>query len=500
MHRCTALLAAIIVVMSAALAQAAPARRVALVIGNGAYRHVDALRNPDADARLMAATLRRLGFALVGGGAQLDLDRAGMEAAIHRFRDAIRPGDVAFFYYSGHGVQVDGSNYLVPVSAAPAREADVPVQMVAADLALQDMADAGAGLNIVVLDACRNNPFVAAAAAGSDAARGLRVGDGRVAAAASGPGRAGLAEMHAPRGTIISFATQPGSVAFDGAAGAVDSPYTTALADALRLPGLDIVNAFNRAGIAVGRATAQQQEPWLAISPLEQQVFLAGSSPGASALPAIADAPQTPMGVERAARMSQEPPGPAPQPGAFACPAFGVQAVRNGAQRVTYQGAAPGAADVCLSNVAGTPEARIDGIWPANWPGAADAAAALRRTLSGPAGGQASFDATADVQGLRDTVFSEGWRFTVTYLGPVRVQVGGSGRDALRVRWDERNLSRPYRATADIALDRATGAVLAQAFRVLVGGSGASYDFWSKYQGGLASVPDFRVTALAVGP
>ena len=120
MRRVIAVLAALLIAFAAAASRAAPPARVALVIGNGAYRYVDMLRNPDADARLMAATLRRLGFALVGGGAQLDLDRAGMERAIGRFRTAIGPGVVAFFYYSGHGVQVEGANYLVPVSAAPA--------------------------------------------------------------------------------------------------------------------------------------------------------------------------------------------------------------------------------------------------------------------------------------------------------------------------------------------------------------------------------------------
>ncbi len=489
MRRIVLSLAALAMLVAMAVpGQAAPAARVALVIGNGAYRHVDTLRNPDTDARLMAATLRGLGFTLVGGGAQLDLDRAGMESAIHRFHAAIAPGSVAFFYYSGHGVQVDGANYLVPVSAAPATEADVPVQMVAADLVLQDMADAGAALNIVVLDACRNNPFAAMMA--QEGARGLRPGAAQPAAGNA----AGLAEMHAPRDTLISFATQPGAVAYDGAAGAPDSPYTTALAGTLRQPGLDVVRAFNRAGIEVGRLTAQRQEPWLAISPLEDDVFLAG--PAASGAQPAPPSQARPMAAARAARMPSRPVAPAAMQTAPACPQAGLRAVRNGAEPVRYQGAAPGAPGTCLADVAGVAQARVGGIWPANWPGATAAETALRRVLAGPPGSTASFTQTADVAGIRDTVNSESWRFTLTNEGPATLAVAGTARPARLVRWEERDLSHSYLARAEITLDARTGAVLAQSFRVLSGGTAAAYQFWSAYQGGVGGVADFRVTAL----
>ena len=149
---------------------------------------------------------------------------------MQNFGRQIQGADVALFYYAGHGVQVSGSNYLVPVGANPTREADVDFQMVDVNLVLRQMQGSGTRLNMVILDACRNNPF---------GARGLRASDG------------GLAQMRAPEGTLISYATQPGSVAQDGSDG--HSPYTKALAATIRLAGLDIFQTFNQVGLAVKR-------------------------------------------------------------------------------------------------------------------------------------------------------------------------------------------------------------------------------------------------------
>ena len=182
-------------------------KRVALVIGNSAYQNVARLDNPRNDAVLMADTLGSLGFVMIGNGAQLDLDKPAMDLAVQNFGRQIQGADVALFYYAGHGVQVSGSNYLVPVGANPTREADVDFQMVDVNLVLRQMQGSGTRLNMVILDACRNNPF---------GARGLRSSDG------------GLAQMRAPEGTLISYATQPGNVAQDGSDG--HSPYTKALA------------------------------------------------------------------------------------------------------------------------------------------------------------------------------------------------------------------------------------------------------------------------------
>jgi C-terminal peptidase prc len=239
-------------IASIVLAGAVPAladRRIALVVGNANYQNVKRLENPRNDATLMAATLRELGFTLIGNGPQLDLDKAALDGAVQKFSAALPGADVALFYYAGHGVQVRGSNYLVPVGANPAREADVDFQMVDVNLVLRQMEGSGTKLNLVVLDACRNNPF---------GERGLRATDG------------GLAQMRAPEGTLISFATQPGSVALDGEG---NSPYTKALAATIRKGGLDIFQTFNQVGLAVKRETNGSQQPWVSSSPIDGNFY-----------------------------------------------------------------------------------------------------------------------------------------------------------------------------------------------------------------------------------
>jgi uncharacterized caspase-like protein len=151
----------------ASASPAAAEKRVALVIGNSAYQSVAPLDNPKNDAMLIADTLGRLGFVLVGGGAQVYLDKPAFDAAIQRFGNQLIGADVALFYYAGHGIQLRGTNYLVPITANPAREADVDFQMVDVALVLRQMEAAGTKLNMVMLDACRNNPF---------GGRGLRSG------------------------------------------------------------------------------------------------------------------------------------------------------------------------------------------------------------------------------------------------------------------------------------------------------------------------------------
>ena len=266
-------LSALTLFLALALALAAPAaaeKRVALVIGNSAYQNVTRLDNPRSDALLMAETLGSLGFTLVGGRAQLDLDKSAMDTAVQNFGRQVQGADVALFYYAGHGVQVSGSNYLVPVSANPSREADVDFQMVDVNLVLRQMQGSGTRLNMVILDACRNNPF---------GARSLRASDG------------GLAQMRAPEGTLISYATQPGNVAQDGSDG--HSPYTKALASTIRLAGLDIFQTFNQVGLAVKRETGGSQQPWVSSSPIDGTFyFVAPLAAPASPQVAIAPAPE----------------------------------------------------------------------------------------------------------------------------------------------------------------------------------------------------------------
>ena len=232
-------------------------KRVALVVGNSVYRSVATLDNPANDAKLVANTLSALGFTLVGGGAQLDLDKASFDQTVQAFGTQLAGADVGLFYYAGHGVQVRGANYLIPVDANPTKEADIDFQMLDANLVLRQMESAGTRLNIVILDACRNNPF---------GGRSLAVAGGRMRDTSSG-----LAQMQAPEGTLISFATQPGSVAQDGADG--DSPYARALTLEMRRPGLDIFQTFNQVGLAVKRATGGMQQPWVSSSPIDGSFY-----------------------------------------------------------------------------------------------------------------------------------------------------------------------------------------------------------------------------------
>lgn len=260
---------ALVVIASAQLVASASAeKRVALVVGNAAYVNVAPLTNSANDARLMAETLRGLGFALVGGAAQTDLDKAGFDTRVQQFGALLQGADVGLFYYAGHGVQVRGTNYLVPVGANPTREADIDFQMLDTNLVLRQMEGSGTKLNLVILDACRNNPF---------GGRGLRATSG------------GLAQMQAPEGTLISFATQPGNVAQDGSDG--NSPYTKALSQTIRRPGLGIFDAFNEVGLAVMQATGNAQQPWVSTSPIKGSFHFAEPSPGVAAPVAAVPSP-----------------------------------------------------------------------------------------------------------------------------------------------------------------------------------------------------------------
>jgi len=262
--------------LAAALVAVSPApaladKRVALVVGNSAYQNVTPLGNPRNDARLMAETLRSLGFSLIGGGPQTDLDKPAFDGLLQKFGNAIMGADVALFYYAGHGVQVAGRNFLVPVAANPTKEADVYLQMVDTNVVLSQMDGAGTKLNIVVLDACRNNPF---------GGRGFRATGG------------GLAQMQAPEGTLISYATQPGNVALDGEDS--NSPYSSALSAMIRRPGLGLFEVFNEVGLAVKKSTGGAQQPWVSSSPIAGRFYFS-SPPGAEPAPSSVPAPAAPI-------------------------------------------------------------------------------------------------------------------------------------------------------------------------------------------------------------
>jgi len=271
--------------------------RVALVIGNGAYRSIERLANPVNDAVAIAARLEALGFELVGDGPQMDLDRAGFERALENFRKQIRRADVALFFYAGHGVQIAGVNWLVPVSAAPRIEADIARQMINANDVLALMRGARAKLNVVILDACRDDPFAAAADSPPPPAQTPTPIPVVKPTPSPPPGKApttakpatrgaggGLGRMDAPDNTLIAYATQPGNVALDGSGG--NSPYSRALAEAIGLPGLEIRRVFNEVGVRVRRATNGQQQPWLSASPIEREVYFAGRPSNLATQPA----------------------------------------------------------------------------------------------------------------------------------------------------------------------------------------------------------------------
>ena len=212
---------------------------MALVIGNAAYKNATPLSNTINDAVIMADALKSLGFELVGGKAQTNLDKSGLDNVIRKFGETIRGKRVAFLYYSGHGVQVDGRNYLIPTSANVVSRTDVKYELVNVDNVLEDMNASGTKVNIIVLDACRNNPF---------GDKGLR---GTVS---------GLAVMDAPSGTLVAYATGPGKTAADGVG--KNSPYTESLARIIKEPGLDIEDVFREVGKDVQIKTGGVQVPW----------------------------------------------------------------------------------------------------------------------------------------------------------------------------------------------------------------------------------------------
>jgi len=246
-------------------AQAAPAgeERIALVIGNGAYREA-ALKNPVNDARDMAALLKTQGFNVT---LKLNAGVKEMDEAVRQFGQALRKGGVGLFYFAGHGLQVGGSNYLVPVDAKIQSESDVRYECVDAGRVLGKMEDAGNSLNIVILDACRNNPF----------ARSFRSAE------------RGLAEMRAPTGSLIAYATAPGSVAADGAG--ANGIYTKHLLQNMRVSGLSITDVFMRVRMGVVAETGKKQVPWESSS-LTGYFYLSGQGqPGAAQPPVVISAP-----------------------------------------------------------------------------------------------------------------------------------------------------------------------------------------------------------------
>jgi hypothetical protein len=231
------------------------APRVAVVIGNAAYAS-SPLLNPGRDAAAMSALLREMGFQVV---LAQDAAKARMQAALDEARTLLqgRQG-VGLFYYAGHGLQLDWRNYLLPVDAAPQRAADVPAQALDVQAVLESFRAAGTSMNILVLDACRDNPFAGTASA------------------------KGLAPLDAPPGTFFAYATAPGNVAEDGAPQDGNGLYTRFLLQELKRPEARIEDVFKRVRLQVRQASQGRQIPWESTSLEQDFIFATGQRAEAS--------------------------------------------------------------------------------------------------------------------------------------------------------------------------------------------------------------------------
>jgi hypothetical protein len=245
--------------------------RLALVIGQSAYRSVPALPNPANDARAVTQLLTDSGFEV---STAADLSQGQMREAVSDFagKVAAKGADtVALVFYAGHGLQIDGENFLVPIDIDPKREADIPIQAVRLNDILNTLTSVPSKMRILMLDACRNNPFPDLKTAGS----GLAIVDAKVGAP----------------GTFLSFSTSPGAVAEDGSGS--NSPYTNALLAAGKEQNIPIEETFKRVRLAVNKVTEGRQTPWDSSSLTEDFRFsgtsLAGPKPAAAPKKSVAE-------------------------------------------------------------------------------------------------------------------------------------------------------------------------------------------------------------------
>lgn len=227
--------------------------RVALVIGNSSYTTVSALPNPANDAKAMASFLKAAGFEVVQAP---NLSQSEMRRTIGNFANVIAqrgPDTVVLVFYAGHGLQVDGENYLVPVDAQIDREADVPLQAMRLADVMNMLSSVPSIFRMVILDACRNNPFSA-----------INKTSGR-----------GLAIVDAPNGSLVSYSTAPGTEALDG--DGENSPFTTAFTKIGQEPGLPVEQLLKRVRLDVSNSTKQQQFPWESSSLTTEFSFFPGT-------------------------------------------------------------------------------------------------------------------------------------------------------------------------------------------------------------------------------
>lgn len=259
--------------------------RVALVIGNGQYKNVQPLKNPGNDAADLSAQLRELGFSV---DELLDADLVSMEQAVDAFVDKLGPETAAVFHYSGHGLQVEQENYLIPVDFELKDQASVKYDALSASKLHDRMAGTGSKLNIMILDACRNNGFALSRSSGS-----------------------GLASMNAARGSFIAFSTSPGSIAADNPDGR-NGLFTGYLLEQLRKPGLSLDQVFNRVREQTFEASGERQLPWSSSSVIGDFYFVPDDASQAAQrdLQLVSDA--EPQAISTSARQATARPPAAP--------------------------------------------------------------------------------------------------------------------------------------------------------------------------------------------
>jgi uncharacterized caspase-like protein len=237
-------------------------RRIALVIGNGAYENATKLANPANDARIIAKALRGMGFEVIEG---IDLKQDAMRRTVNDFLRGATNARIALAFYAGHGIQIDGKNFLLPVDVTLEGK-DLTAGMTEVDQMLAGLDDQ-IRTNIVIFDACRNNP-VAQPAAGEG--RSVQVRSGLAAPSGLGKGATTGA------GTLLAFATAPGQVALDG--DGENSPFSSALARHMGTPGLEVQQMLTRVRAEVVAATGSKQVPW-SNSSLLGEIYLVGGKP-----------------------------------------------------------------------------------------------------------------------------------------------------------------------------------------------------------------------------
>jgi hypothetical protein len=270
----TAVLAWAAILLACGADAALADKRVALVVGNSAYQNVPTLPNPARDARAMADMFRKVGFDVVS--AQYDIGNLDLKRAIRQFEDAAADADFAVVYYAGHGIEIHGVNYLIPVDAKLASDRDADDEAVTLDR-LIGAAEGAKRLRLVIIDACRDNPF------------GRTMKQQRTGPVRGLSGGLGVTEPTSTN-TLIAYAAKAGSVATDGDGD--HSPFTAALLDNLFTPGLDIRLAFGRVRDEVLKKTANQQEPFVYGSLGGANFALVPAAPAAPALEVVDAAAQ----------------------------------------------------------------------------------------------------------------------------------------------------------------------------------------------------------------